>query len=162
MSYCEVGDLLLGEMPISSALSSTKFISDSADEINVRIGRIYVTPININELAPNSRTVLKIANARLASGRLLMAQAQAAQDDSLNAYARYLINEANNLISSVENNRITLEGATVREDLVDTPAPSIQNVDEFSAVEAFYDEFLGGGAGRPLPVSPVWTPGTSS
>lgn len=154
--------MLIGDMPISSSLGVSKFISDSADEIDVRIGRIYQTPISLSALHPNSRTVLKIANARLASGRLIMAQAQAAQDDSLHQYGLYLISEAETLIENIESNRIQLEGATVRSDLIDTPAPTISNQDSASPIDAFYTEFLGGGGLSPLPDSPVWRPGRGS
>lgn len=157
--YAKVGDLLLGDMPISSAISPARFLADSADEIDVRIGRIYETPIQISELEPTSALTLKIANARLASGRLLMAQAQAAQDDSLHAYAMYLIGEAENVITAIENNRLPLDGAEVREDLIDTPAPKVTNPDAASAVDAFYGEFFG--PVSPLPRSPVWRPGGS-
>ena len=157
--YCVEDDLLLGDMTLSAAISAAKFIADSADEIDVRIGRIYTTPIVFADLDTTSKLVLKIANARLASGRMLMAQAQAAQDDSLHAYGMYLIKEAENTIGSIENNRLPLDGATLRDDLIDTPAPSIRNHDADSPVEAFYDEFFGGGGMSPVPSSPIWRPG---
>lgn len=157
--YAEEDDLLLGDMTLSSRLSPAKFLADSADEIDVRIGRIYVTPVNLPALEQTSRLTLKLANARLASGRLLMAQAQAAQDDSLHAYGMYLIGEAENVIAAIETNRLQLEGADVRDDLLDTPAPKVTNYDARSPVEEFYDEFLGGGAASPLPRSPIWRPG---
>jgi hypothetical protein len=156
--YCDIDDLLLGEMPLSSGLSRQKFINDSADEIDVRIGRIYDTPIQIANLENTSKLTLKLANARLASGRILMAQAQAAQDDSLHAYGMYLIREAENVIVSIESNRLPLDGATVRDDLIDTPAPTIRNQDSHSPVDAFYGEFFG--PVSPLPTSPIWRPGS--
>lgn len=158
--YCGIEDLLLGEMPLSSAIDPARFVADSADEIDVRIGRIYTTPVDVSTLEPTAKLTLKIANARLASGRLLMAQAQAAQDDSLNAYGMYLINEAEATIESIESNRLPLDGAETRDDIIDTPAPTIRNHDATSPVEAFYDEFLGGGSSSPLPSSPVWRPGS--
>lgn len=159
--YCEPGDLLLGDMTLSTAISPEKFIADSADEIDVRIGRIYTTPVDLLQLETTAKLTLKIANARLASGRLLMAQSQAAQDESLHAYGMYLIKEAETTIESIENNRLPLDGAAIRDDIVDTPAPSIQNRDATSPVEAFYDEFWGGGSLSPVPSSPIWRPGAS-
>lgn len=155
--YATVNDLLLGDMTLSSAIDPAKFIADSADEIDVRIGRIYVTPVDVTKLEETARLTLKIANARLASGRMLMAQAQAAQDDSLHAYGMYLIREAEATISAIESSRLPLDGATIRDDLTDTPAPKVTNLDAASPVEAFYGEFLGGGSG-PLPTSPIWRP----
>lgn len=156
--YCEEGDLLLGDMTLSSAISPARFIADSADEIDVRIGQIYVTPVDLGNLETTAKLTLKIANARLASGRLLMAQAQAAQDESLHAYAMYLIKEAEATITSIENSRLPLDGALVRDDLLDTPAPAVANLDLHSPVEAFYDEFWGGGGMSPMPSSPIWQP----
>jgi hypothetical protein len=155
--YCSVDDLLLGDMTISSAISPAKFVADTADEIDVRISRIYVVPIQ-GDLTPPSLLVLKLANARLASGRMLMAQAQAAQDTRLHQYAMYLIREANATIDAIETNRLPLEGALIRDDVHDTPTPSIKNVDSASPVDAFYNEFMTGRM-TPLPESPIWRPG---
>jgi hypothetical protein len=158
-AYATVEDLLLGDMILSSKLSPAKFLQDSADEIDVRIGRIYVTPVVLSPPTPANRLAritLKLANARLASGRLLMAQAQAAQDDSLHAYGLFLLNEAEAAISAIETNRLILDGAVFRDDLTDTPAPSIRNVDSTSPVEAFYTEVMGGSY---FDSYPIWRPG---
>jgi hypothetical protein len=157
--YCEEGDLLLGEMPISSALSVHKFITDTADEIDIRISRIYVTPIQLNQLERIGRLVLRLANARLASGRILMAQGQASQDDSLHAYAMHLINEAEATLDSIESGRLSLEGAAFAAGLQTIAGPTIKNRDSESGVDAFYDEFLGGKPRSPLPNTPIWRPG---
>jgi hypothetical protein len=158
-AYATEADLLLGDMPISSTLSAARFLADSADEIDVRIGRIYVVPVNLALLAPTARITLRLANARLASGRLLMAQASASQDDSLHAYARMLLNEAEAVIESIETNRLPLEGAEYRDDLTDTPGPSIRNQDAVSATAAFEAEFFGNNGMAFLPSSPMWRPG---
>lgn len=157
--YCNPEDLLLGDMTLSSAISPEKFIADSADEIDVRISRVYITPVDLAspELENSAKLTLKIANARLASGRMLMAQAQAAQDESLHAYAMYLIGEAETTIASIENSRLPLDGAPIRTDLLDTPAPIVSNLDAESPVEAFYGEFFGG-QGSLMPTSPIWRP----
>lgn len=157
--YCEEEDLLLGEMPVSSFISKQKFINDSADEIDVRISRIYVTPIQLTTLNRISKIVLRICNARLASGRILMAQAQANQDDSLHAYAMYLLNEADATLEALEAGRLTLEGAEQHEDLQTIAGPTIENLDKDSPVEAFADAFLGGAPPSPLPMTPIWRPG---
>jgi hypothetical protein len=158
-TYCTESDLLLGEMVIASTIPITKFLEDGANEIDSRIGRVYTTPILLADLTENGKTILRMANARLTSGRLLMAQAQAAQDDSLHSYAMYLLDEANEIISAIETNRTSLDGATVNPERVDTPAPSITNLDAASPIESFYAEFLGQPT-SPLPVSPVWKPGS--
>lgn len=163
MAYCTTDDLLLGDMPISSSISPTNFIDDSADEIDVRIGRIYLTPVVLADTSANrvARLTLKIANARLASGRMLMAQAQAAQDESLHAYAMYLIGEADATIQAIQDNRLPLDNAEIREDLPDPLAPSINNHDASSPVESFYSTFMTGGPyGIPTPdTRPIWQPG---
>lgn len=148
-------------MPLSPAISVAKFIDDAADEIDVRIGHRYVVPLNVGAgttLSPLAITTLRIANARLASGRLLMAQAQAAQDSSIHAYGNYLIHEADTLIDSIANSSVDLEGAETIVVEGETSAPTISNVDDASAVESFYGHFTEPG----LNSSPVWAPGSRS
>lgn len=166
--YAEEEDLLLGDMPLSSAISVEKFISDAADEIDVRIGHLYVVPVVVEPTdpadapAPLTVTTLRIANARLASGRLLMAQAQAAQDANLHAYGAYLVQEAETLITNIANGMLDLDVAPAPSEITGTSAPTVHNPDAASAVDEFYGAFMRPPpAGVPLP-SPVWAPGSSS
>lgn len=158
--YAAEEDLLLGDLPLSSAISVEKFIEDAADEIDVRIGHIYTVPIDVTgvgdaALPEMTITILRLANSRLTSGRLLMAQAQAAQDKALHAYAQYLIGEADTLIGNIANGMVELEGVEPQPIEGQTTGPTIANVDSHSAVEAFYQTFMDPGLGA----SPVWAPG---
>lgn len=165
--YADEEDLLLGDLPLSSAISVEKFIKDAADEIDVRIGHVYAVPV-VNgvgdaALPEMTVTILRIANSRLASGRLLMAQAQAAQNAELHAYGQYLINEAETLIGSIASGGIDLEGVEPVPAAGQTTGPTVANVDSHSAVEAFYQTFMDPAVVGPVePTGPVWAPGDHS
>lgn len=147
--YCAPGDLLVGDMEFSSALSKDGFIRDAADEMNSRLGFVYALPIV--GIAAHAVLLLKMINARLASGRLLMAIAAPAEDDSVHAYGQYLVKQAYDDLYAICNGQITLVGATTIVDANPNSA-SITNVDDESAFDQFYNQAMRG-------TSSYWVPG---
>lgn len=111
-SYCEVEDLVLGNVPVP--VSAGKYVQDAADEMDSRLGLLYVTPIVLDESVPTQRPaflLLKRINAWLASGRLIMALDAAGEDDQLHQYAERLVNEAMAAIKMIIEREIDLPGA---------------------------------------------------
>lgn len=141
-TYCNVVDLLLGDIATSAALSPQKYVEDASDEIDSKIGFIYQTPISID--APTPRPVvllLKRICSHLASGRLIMAGTLSVEGDNLHAYGESLVAGAQLAITQIMSNQIRLDGVTLSglDALPTTHIPLIANKDSESAVDAFYD-----------------------
>jgi hypothetical protein len=152
MAYCNPGDLLIGDMEISSALSRESYIRDAANEMDARLGFVYALPIV--GIPTHAQTLLKMINARLASGRLLMSIAAPSEDDSVHRYGTWLIKCAYDDLYAICNGQIVLTGATT---VVDSNpnSGSIYNHDEESAFDMFENAIMRG--------SPSWwQPGSVS
>lgn len=156
MAYCEEGDLLLGDIPIASYVSKTGYVNDAADEIDSYIGFIYRTPVTFTDpddpATRPARLLLKRINAHLASGRLIMALDAGGQDDRLHAYGYSLVKEAVASLMGIADGSIVLEGAAPVVEAPDSVEPKgivINNLDEESNVEAFYNRVA----------SPTYIPG---
>lgn len=143
MAYCKPQDLLIGDVTLSSVLSRESYVRDAADEMDARLGFVYALPLPLTQLQPHAITLLKMINARLASGRLLMSIAAPAEDDSVHRYGEWLIKSAYEDLYNLCNRTIDLVGATPINDT--TPEQvSIYNYDEESAVEQFYNTTMRG------------------
>lgn len=136
MAYCKEQDLLIGDVTISSTLSRMSYIRDAADEMDARLGFVYELPLPIGTLKPHALTMLKMINARLASGRLLMSLAAPSEDDSVHRYGEWLIKQAYEDLYNLCNRSIDLVGAIPITDTSPNVA-AIYNHDEESAVDAF-------------------------
>lgn len=154
VTYADEVDLLLGEVRLSAAISKLDYLEKTASEIDIRIGRLYVTPIDLfnPELTEHSKLTLRHINAHLATGRIIMAQAIFTQDKSLHAYGKYMVDDALRMLSAIANDPDGLEGAVLMmvaaaEDL----GPSITQQDATSPLDDFYGKFA--------PVGASWTPG---
>lgn len=165
MAYCEETDLLLSGGLVTGSTEKAKYLQSAADEIDAKLGYRYATPIAIETLPANQRKLLKTINAKLASGRLIMSNALGGQDASVNAYAHYLIKEAEMDLMSIANGQVDLAaslvdatgtgiGTIADPTTEDTYAriPTGWNPDQTSAVTVFEKTFLGG-------EDWMWTPG---
>lgn len=144
VAYSTTSDLLTGNIPVPAAFSPQKFVDDAADEIDSKIGFLYVTPVDVTQTSTvtrPARLLLKRINNFLATGRLLLAAAAGQEDTQLHAYGLSLIQEANTALNQIASGQIPIEGGT----LVDTGDEAaftgiiIDNLDPESSVEAFYD-----------------------
>lgn len=148
MAYSEVGDLLIGDIPLPARIGDgSKFVDMAADEIDSQVGHIYTTPIVIPDEPQYrpARLLLKKINNLIASGRIILDMAAGGEDNDLHAYGRSMLNEGLSLLASIVTGRIVLIGAPLlpgTED-VDT-GPLIVNEDPESLVEAFYQQFSHG------------------
>jgi hypothetical protein len=144
-AYCATTDLLLGQIPLPSYLDAQKVVQDAADEIDSKLGSLFVTPFNVSEtdddaLTRPSRLLLKRINTHLATGRLILAVANPEENRNLHAYGYYLVKEAEEALDCIVKGDVTLDGAEALESNVPlTTVPLIANVDSESSVEAFYD-----------------------
>lgn len=165
-AYCEASDLLLGDIVVGGT-SAERWISTAADEMDAKIGYIYVTPVNVTTLPPHQAKLLKNINAKLASGRCLMAAAQGSEDNGVHAYALLLVREATEDLMLIANGeadltapRVDEDGApvdTIEDPTVDDPyarIPTGRSADEYSAITVFEHSFFDGSAS---PADP-WVP----
>lgn len=143
MAYCEITDLLLGDIPTPTYVDLQKMVNDAADEIDSKIGYVYQTPVDVsltsNVVRP-ARLLLKRINAHLATGRIILMVASPEENANLHAYGYHLVKEAILALDQIAAGQISLEGATeVVSDLPQATVPMISNLDSESQVEAFYD-----------------------
>lgn len=143
-AYCEVTDLLVGNVPLPAYVDAQKFVDDAADEIDTHICQLYLTRVDVTDPTDTSRVAklfLKRVNAHLASGRLLLSVAAPEEQKQLHAYAKSMVAESLLALEGVESGEYILEGAIPAEGLTEVPQSKalISNLDPESQVEAFYD-----------------------
>lgn len=141
--YCEHEDLLLGDLPIT-ADDAEKFILAAGDEIDAVIGMRYLLPVS-NVPGSAAWNVLKRLCVLIATGRLVMANSVASEDNSPNAYGMYLLEEARSLLGDIKRGELDLVGVPLLPPTGNTVvsdtgnAPMVIYQDSVSAVDAFYD-----------------------
>lgn len=142
MAYSEPEDLLTGAIPTPAYLSPAGYVNDAADEIDSKLGFIYVTPIDLDETddaTRPARLLLKRINNFLATGRLLMAVASPEEDNQVHAYASRLIAEANSALNDIAKGDIDLGADKLPAQVEPVVTPLVVYGDAESNVEAFYD-----------------------
>lgn len=155
MGYCEVEDLLIGDMPVGASTPRQKYIDDATDEIDSAIGVRYITPLNLTESDPETewenpiprhiRLHIKRIASHLASGRLILAISAGGEDYQLQAYGRSLVEQALGALKEIVSGMLDLEGAVENPSNVDSRprGPVGQFADSESLVDRFY-QFTGG------------------
>lgn len=155
-TYSEVADLLLGEMRQPDNTKLDKYVQDAADEIDSKLGMIYVTPVVIADTTTHRATILllKRINNWLASGRVVLAVAAPSEQQYLHAYGRSLVEQASEALNALASGNSPLPGATPLdpEDLM-TTGPVVNNLDTQSNVESFYN-FFSDPCQSPYPYNP--------
>jgi len=140
-AYCAVEDLVVGNVPLPSTVDVATYIISAADEIDVKLGSVYATPIIPDELVSNSRIAiltLKNINAHLASGRLLTALTAGGEDTEVHAYGLMLIRNSLDALKALATGSPELYGAPKLDTFSEGKRRGgVYNVDAFSAVEAF-------------------------
>jgi hypothetical protein len=163
--YCEVGDLLLGNLQgrLPSQIDPAEFVKHAAEEMDSKIGFVYVTPINVDPepdpplvaLPVPQVLLLKHVCAKLASGRIILAAAIGHEDSTVHQYGLYLVREAEVTLMAIANQEVNLAAPTVDsegnpDEPVDPPTsidpmafvPGGKNRDDFAAVAAFEDNYM--------------------
>lgn len=144
--YCDVEDLLLGDLILPPEISKGGYIQAAANEIDARIGSLYKVPVIIDpdKIEQFKATIifLQSVNARLASGRILMAAAATLELNVVHAYARNLVDSALSDLEQIKERKIILQGASPNENPAETYVSSRvygYTQDPLSAVDQFYD-----------------------
>lgn len=150
MAYSTVDDLLLGDLMVSARVDKNKFVNDAAEEIDAKLGFIYVLPLS--PLAPHEELLLKQINNKLASGRLILTLDIAGEETVLHAYGLRLITEAINDLMLIANGTVNLSSTMTTGSNLRDNVPAIFNHDEESAVVMFEQLAL---RGEPS----YWNPG---
>lgn len=152
-----------GDIRVPSYTSREQYIQNAAEEIEIALGHLYVTPFTISDIPANRPTIkfLKKVNWLLASGRFILDVAAAGEQDNLHAYGKRMLDEAMVMLADAVSGKITLDGMTPipRTDDTDWRGPHIHNEDAESLVESFYRSrrpVIGGlGESLPRPIYPV-------
>jgi hypothetical protein len=165
--YCNAADLYIAEDMVAPPAVKQQFIKVALDDIDSKLGFIYVTPIDVGSLPSHQAKLLKTMAAKLASGRLIMANALGQENSSVHAYAAYLCREAEMELMNIANGVIDLTAPRVDATGAETgliPDPSIDdpyariptswNPDQTSAVTTFERNFHTETAGRKF----LWSP----
>lgn len=154
MPYSATPDLLVGDLVLSSALDTTKYIQGAADEMDSKLGFIYLVPVDVGTLPAYQALLLKNINNKLASGRLIMDIAAGGEDRSLHAYGARLVQEANSDLLQIANGTVELDAEKQPITSQNDTGPAVTNSDEFSAVDTF-EAFAFNG------INTRWQPGSS-
>lgn len=135
--YCEPDDLLFGDMTVSPN-NQVKWINAAQDEINQRLGVIYVLPPP-DTADPTAFLTLKRLAVLVATGRGMMAAPAAGEDNGVNAYGRYLLEDAEKIFCGLIDGTLDLLGVPKQPELASSGnAPSVVTEDSVAPVDAFY------------------------
>lgn len=154
MSYCEVEDLLIGDIILPANVKPERFIQSASDEIDAKLGWTYKTPLAPSEvpvgaseqepefkhLPRHERLLIISICARLASGRLIMTLDTAGEQTTLHAYGFRLVKEALDELHQVANGVVELVAAKADPSTlagVGDVAPSVSNYDDESLLLGF-------------------------
>lgn len=155
MPYSTKEDLLLGDLAVSARIDKQRYVQDAADEIDGKIGLVYVVPVNLSAAPPYVVALFKRLNNQLASGRLIVTLTASQESDTLHAYGERLINDSLKELETIRVGMVTLPGIPrVDSTNDDSKAMQTSNSDEFSAVDTFEAYVMNG---KPT----YWQPGQS-
>lgn len=173
MSYVQESDLLLGELTnvLPSTISVSKYIEMTAEEIDSKLGVIYVVPLDIDALPNGQGNLLKSIHRKLASGRIILAATIGHDATTIHAYGMQLVKEGQMELMAIANGDVVLLGAervggdgNPITDVLDASiadplarVPSSTNRDDISGVEMFELNFMNP-AWRDWPAE-TWHPG---
>lgn len=159
--YCEKGDLLLGDLKVSSSINLYDYINSAADEIDAEVGQRYLIPLDLSKAASWVVTKLKDINAKLATGRLITALAMAGGlDMELQAYGAAMIKRAMDEVFEISGGKVLLAGVPIDPASFRVTSPIVVNYDQVSGVDAISTLIHRGQPRVPQP-RPVWQPGNA-
>lgn len=137
IGYCEITDLLLGDLNVSASLNKYNYVNSAAAEMDGEIGQRYTLPLDLAAAPDWVALKLKTINQNLATGRLICAQAAGSEDNKLNAYGDSLIQLAYRDLCRIVDGSLALTGIAVDPTSFRVTAPAIHNHDAVSAVDEF-------------------------
>lgn len=154
MAYCQVEDLLLGDVTVGGSINRQLYVDQAAEEMDSKLGWIYKTPIDLDGATANPPTIpetipplprheallLKTINAKIATARLIMAVSINEEGNAVHAYALRLLKEGNDELIMLANGTILLS-APRSESTPDeiSRVPGVVNEDVESLLDPFYN-----------------------
>lgn len=153
-AYCKVEDLLLGDVTIGASVNRQLYVDQAADEMDSKLGWIYVTPIDVDgaEAGPggvppavpalprHQALLLKTINAKIATGRLIMAVSINEEGTAVHAYALRMLKEGNDELLLIANGNLLLEASRTETPAVEASrVPGVHNLDPESLLDPFYN-----------------------
>lgn len=148
MPYCTPDDLLLGDIIVSPDSPLDVWVTRAAEEMHSKLGYRYTIPIvprmGLGGLSLVDTLTLKDINVKLASGRWLASQSQESEQSSVHAYARWLLNDALQMLNRLANGDLPLDSAELAENIQEegSTLPGIINHDEVSLVDVWEDNVM--------------------
>jgi len=147
VAYATSDSALLGGVPVVDPTDLDKYFEDAADEIDATLGFVYETPITKSAaggaLPRPVELILARINRFLASGRYIMAVASAGEQGTVHAYGWSLIKEAQGALAALAAGANELDAVRLPNPGAQRKNPAINNAEEQSNVDAFYDAFTG-------------------
>lgn len=139
MPYCTEADLLVKDVLQAPGSTRQDWVDRAAEEMDSYLGYRYVIPLiagpQFQQIIPHEVIILKQINAKLASGRYILAQAANEEDDRLHAYGWSLVQDAIGQLLAIKDGRVDLRSvATLSGDQGDESnrLPGVTNEDEES------------------------------
>ena len=145
-AYSAVSDLLIDDLTVSASFPKQKYVDDAADEMNIKIGKRYDLPIDVNSLSQPSRLLLKRINNYLASGRIILRLAISSEQTKLHELGAAWVKEALDALCEIAEGKSDLvltDGSVLETDpYLDTQVgPKTTNVDDSSPTDSYYEYF---------------------
>ena len=140
MAYCEVEDLLIGQMAgrLPPQVVPDDFIEAASAEIDGILGFMYVTPFVMegeNTLPLQQVKLIKTTCAKLASGRIMLAATSTMEQSTIHAYAASLVSDANRTLTVIANGEVNLAAPMVDSEGNPRPdAPNPEDADPFAYI----------------------------
>ena len=154
-AYCISSDLPLGQLTgrLPVEISVNNYMNAAADHIDARLGFMYLTPFDVEgvgSLPSHQVKLLKGINAKRAAGQIILAATIATEDNVLQQYGLWLIQEADIELQAIQNGDVRLAAPLVDSDGLPLDpttdpddadpyarTPSAYVIDAYSAVAAF-------------------------
>ncbi len=109
--YCEPDDINVGNLMLPEGEARDPFIREASDEIDGKLGWLYVTPIDLSTLKYYERMMLKTICRKIAGGRMITTMAIPDESGSLNAYGARLLKEGLDELHMIASGDVPLSAA---------------------------------------------------
>ena len=124
-------------LTIPTKVTIADFQEDAYNYINSRLRKLYKIPIDSTD--DTDKGILKLIEAGLAAGNVLMAVAAVHEADGVHKYGKSLVDSAEEKLEMLENQEIVLTGATrdsdSSDDIANAPLMSGSSADDFSTFD---------------------------
>lgn len=144
MSWATEDDLLVGDLYIKT-LDTGRYLNDAKDEMLTKLYQRFSSFPTFTVDTPIGRT-LKMIQSRLASGRMILAQAMGSESEQVHAYGLHLVEWAYEELCKMGVD-YEVPGATPIGSQGENRAPGVLVYDSDSPWEV-YEDYVHGSPGR--------------